>query len=404
MAEKKTLEEWGEIFEKLRGEKEWQTLIRQASQCIKEWPDAGLGYFCRGKAKDELGRHEEAIKDYDMAIELEPDFATAYNNRGTAKDELGRHEEAIKDYNKAIELEPNDATAYNNRGSAKYELGRYEEAIKDFDKAITLEPENQNFHNGRAIAFGAITAAETRETLEKEYRRQLEDVQSISTITENFRRDIEYLEYSLYGDPRSDKPPSGGGRPSCKLHFIWSYLSRCFSCKSHKRHIGWDEQASIASGRARWYLMAIAFVSYGLFFYLHKIPVEKNIVELNFLDFLQVNAFVLLLYSPFLLFNKHLSDKANRRMTLVHAVKRDSYRLSFWAAQATDDKSSKRSRLAPAVLKDLQTNSAVDIYFKMTHNRRAWRGMQIEKMPKDIPPKIAARLDDIEEAIKKTSP
>ncbi len=61
--------------------------------------------------------HEEAMKDYDKAIELNPQYAEAYNNRGIAKAELGRNEEAMKDYDKAIELNPQYAEAYNNRGS-----------------------------------------------------------------------------------------------------------------------------------------------------------------------------------------------------------------------------------------------------------------------------------------------
>ena len=138
-----------------------------------------------------------------------------YDNRGFAKYVLGQYEEAINDYDKAIELRPDYAPVYKNRGNAKAELGRYEEAITDFDKAIKLEPDNQNFHNGRAIAFASMTAAETCESLEREYKRQLEDVQSISTITKNFRRDIEYLEYLLYGYPLFGfNPPSDGNTAS----------------------------------------------------------------------------------------------------------------------------------------------------------------------------------------------
>ncbi len=66
-----------------------------------------------------MGRNEEAIKDYDKAIELNPQYAKAYNNRGKAKAKLGRNEEAIKDYDKAIELNPQLAEAYNNREKSK---------------------------------------------------------------------------------------------------------------------------------------------------------------------------------------------------------------------------------------------------------------------------------------------
>ena len=48
--------------------------------------------------------------------------------RGSAKDELGRYQEAIADYDEAIRLQPDDAEAYSNRGNAKAALGRYQEA------------------------------------------------------------------------------------------------------------------------------------------------------------------------------------------------------------------------------------------------------------------------------------
>ncbi len=46
-------------------------------------------------------------------------YIKAYNNRGISKSDLERHEEAILDYNKAIEIDPTDATAYINRGISK---------------------------------------------------------------------------------------------------------------------------------------------------------------------------------------------------------------------------------------------------------------------------------------------
>ena len=48
----------------------------------------------------------------------------------------GKYEDAIKDYNRAIELNPNEPFNWNNRGNSFKNLKRYEEAIKDYNKAI----------------------------------------------------------------------------------------------------------------------------------------------------------------------------------------------------------------------------------------------------------------------------
>ena len=50
--------------------------------------------------------------------------AAAYHNRGNAKGVLGRHEEAIADYDEALRINPQLAAAYYNREAAKIKLQR----------------------------------------------------------------------------------------------------------------------------------------------------------------------------------------------------------------------------------------------------------------------------------------
>ena len=98
-------------------------------------------YDLRGTAKFGLGKYEEAIKDHDKALELNPQEGATYYFRGIAKSGLGKHEEAIKDYDKALELGLNNDRTYHLRGVAKSGLGKHEEAIKDYDKALELNPD-----------------------------------------------------------------------------------------------------------------------------------------------------------------------------------------------------------------------------------------------------------------------
>ncbi|MBW5398273.1 tetratricopeptide repeat protein, partial [Brachyspira pilosicoli] len=58
--------------------------------------------------------YEEAIKDYDKAIELNPNNGAFYNNRGVSKENLEEYNEALKDYKKALELDPNYDIAREN--------------------------------------------------------------------------------------------------------------------------------------------------------------------------------------------------------------------------------------------------------------------------------------------------
>lgn len=86
---------------------------------------------------------KQHIDDHNKTLftqtELNSVFAEAYHNRGNAKSNLGQHQEAIADYNKAIELNPVSAEAYYNRGTANQSLERTQEADEDLKRAAKLK-------------------------------------------------------------------------------------------------------------------------------------------------------------------------------------------------------------------------------------------------------------------------
>ncbi|MBW4467982.1 MAG: tetratricopeptide repeat protein [Pegethrix bostrychoides GSE-TBD4-15B] len=98
-------------------------------------------WFEQGNEKLAAKNYQEAIADYDSAIDLDLKDAKIYNNRGWAYYNLKEYSKAIEDYEKAIKLSPVFATAYNNRGLAYYKLGKYEESIADYNTAISMEPD-----------------------------------------------------------------------------------------------------------------------------------------------------------------------------------------------------------------------------------------------------------------------
>jgi tetratricopeptide (TPR) repeat protein len=110
-------------------------------------------YSNRGTAHLNMEEYDQAIQNYDKAIELNPNLAIAYNNRGNAYEDKGEYDRAIQDYDKAIELNPNLAIVYNCRGNVYVDKGKYDQAIQDYNKAIELDPENAEFYtNNRKLA------------------------------------------------------------------------------------------------------------------------------------------------------------------------------------------------------------------------------------------------------------
>jgi tetratricopeptide (TPR) repeat protein len=68
----------------------------------------------------------------------EPKDAKFYIDRGIAYGEKGQYDQAIADFNKALEIDPKSAGAYYNRGIAYYFKKEYDKSWKDINKAQDL--------------------------------------------------------------------------------------------------------------------------------------------------------------------------------------------------------------------------------------------------------------------------
>ena len=85
-------------------------------------------YRGRGLARAELGQYPGAIEDFTKALELHPTSAVqAY--RGWTHLVVDAPKLALRDFELAIELDPKNGDAYNGRGFVRASLGRHREAI-----------------------------------------------------------------------------------------------------------------------------------------------------------------------------------------------------------------------------------------------------------------------------------
>ena len=108
-------------------------------------------FFNRAQDKFELADYEEAILDYNKALELSPtEICLVYSKRGNAKRNLGDFDGAISDQNKALDFDPLYADGYFNRGSAKYKMGDFTGAIEDYTQVIKINPKDSDAFFNRA--------------------------------------------------------------------------------------------------------------------------------------------------------------------------------------------------------------------------------------------------------------
>jgi tetratricopeptide (TPR) repeat protein len=105
---------------------------------------------------------DRAIKEFDQAIQIRPDYADAYHQRGFYYFEnFDDNDKAIADFNAAIKACPEFSEAYAGRGLVYQYLQRPKDAVADYDKAISLDPYAVDSLSNRAL----IRAAGDDETL-----------------------------------------------------------------------------------------------------------------------------------------------------------------------------------------------------------------------------------------------
>jgi tetratricopeptide (TPR) repeat protein len=128
--------------------------IKEFNKAIEIDPNCAEAYFNRGKA-EEFDYTDRAIADYSKAIELKPGYVEAYNWRGMAYElDKKNYDKAISDFSKAIEINPKYINSYVNRGTAYDSKGEYDKAIADATRAIEIEPDNpKHYSNSRAWGY-----------------------------------------------------------------------------------------------------------------------------------------------------------------------------------------------------------------------------------------------------------
>jgi len=114
-----------------------------------------IGVFLNniGAAYRRKGMYDEAIAEYEKALEINPNHADAHYNLGVAYGEKGMYDEEIAEYKKALEINPNDAAAHYNLGAAYRRKGMYDAAIAEYKKALEINPEFAMAHANLGGAY-----------------------------------------------------------------------------------------------------------------------------------------------------------------------------------------------------------------------------------------------------------
>ncbi len=93
-----------------------QSNLTSLTEVIEKHPDDPQAYNVRGSVFAESGHSEQALADFNKAINLDANYAQAYANRGLLYRQAGKLDLALADYNKALAIDGSYAPAYLGRG------------------------------------------------------------------------------------------------------------------------------------------------------------------------------------------------------------------------------------------------------------------------------------------------
>lgn len=178
MAQESTAEGWYKKGIESINSGSSEEAVKAYDKALEINPDYADAWNGKASAIGFQGKHQEAIKAFDNAIEsydkiikVNPNDSDAWYGKGIALDyravEMGSinssmqerntyREEAIKAFDKAIEVNPQYAMAWKLKGAVLHLLGRYEEAAEAFNKALEIDPQLQGAQEGKGLALAAL--------------------------------------------------------------------------------------------------------------------------------------------------------------------------------------------------------------------------------------------------------
>lgn len=157
---------------------EYEQALRDFDRAVELGPDDAETLHHRALARYHLELYRDAIADCERALALDPRDVEAYRIRGLARDALEQDALALEDWNRVLSDRPEDAEAWYQRGLAHEALGEVERAIQDYGQAILNASDWADPYLARSDAYEALGQHDrARADREEAFRRDpdLED-------------------------------------------------------------------------------------------------------------------------------------------------------------------------------------------------------------------------------------
>ena len=107
----------------------------------------------KAKTLIDLGRLSEAQESWERVLLIDPDNLEALYLGSYVLGALGRYEESVAGFDRVLSVSPSHTESWRHRGLGFLNLGRHEEALISFDKARNLGDESSELWSSRGRAL-----------------------------------------------------------------------------------------------------------------------------------------------------------------------------------------------------------------------------------------------------------
>ncbi len=155
-----------EDLEKLKEQQAAARELAERIEAVRETFNQGVTFY-------NGGQYAEAVKAFEVVLEVDSEQPSVWANVGNCHTKLGQYDKALVAYDRAIALEPENAAHYQNKGSVYAANGEAEKAREYYEKAASMSTELSpadaavNYYNMGVTYINGGQSEEAAEALKK---------------------------------------------------------------------------------------------------------------------------------------------------------------------------------------------------------------------------------------------
>ena len=163
----------------------WRDELSLTRMMVREAPASAVGHLNYGLALADLGREEEAIEQYRIAVGINPDYDKPHLTLALALIDRGDLSGAIRELREVVRLRPESPKTRNDLAVILTRNGQLDSAIAEYKEALRLDPNSELTLSNLGYAYvlsgdfrQAITALKAALRLKPDFagaRRNLAD-------------------------------------------------------------------------------------------------------------------------------------------------------------------------------------------------------------------------------------